>query len=99
MRRQVIQKLDEYLLNNKEITQEQREDIIEELYSIYTNLKNTNVHELYFCEGSYFMSRLKGTEQGIIDNTFTEYIGEFTCTNKEMQIIIDNLSKLSIKLK
>lgn len=58
-----------------------------------------NIHELHFCEGSYFMSKLKGSEQGIIDNTFTEYIGEFKASKEQMQKILNNLSKLKIGLK
>lgn len=53
-----------------------------------------NTYEVHFCEGSYFMAKIKGTEQGIIDNTFTDFIGYFTRTNegiiKVLQILGQN---------
>ena len=57
------------------------------------------VWELHFCEGSYFMAKEKDTESGIIDNTFTEYIGDITSDKAGIQKILNNLGKLKTTLE
>jgi hypothetical protein len=47
------------------------------------------IWEIHFCEGSYFMAKIKGSESGIIDNTFTEFIGEFTTNKKGINNILN----------
>jgi hypothetical protein len=58
-----------------------------------------NTYELHFCEGCYFMAVEKGKESSIIDNTFTEYIGDIKTTQKSIKKILDNLGKLKVELK
>jgi len=50
-------------------------------------------YEIHFCEGSYFMAKEKGTEQGIIDNTITEFIGNFETTNKGIINLLQMLKR------
>lgn len=54
---------------------------------------NINKYEIHFCEGTYFMAKIVATESGIIDNTFTEFIGEFETNKEGIQLILNMLMK------
>jgi hypothetical protein len=49
--------------------------------------------EIHFCEGTYFMAKEVGTSQTIIDNTFTEYIGNVNTDEKGINNILNMLEK------
>lgn len=50
-------------------------------------------YEIHFAEGSYFIAKEKGTEDVIISNTFTEFIGEFNTDDKGINDILNMLQK------
>lgn len=50
-------------------------------------------YEIHFCEGEYFMAKIVDTEQSIIDNTFTEHIGNCLADNEGIINILQMLNK------